>query len=124
MEVAECILLLLYLNQSATPSFLKPILLVFPSTCSLHFIIGALCLHFLSTPCTKLYHCLQNIFLRLSQNITIPLFALARLSAASFNQLPLYSSCPPTSHRPCHRSFCSSQSSYFVFSQKSCFVSI
>ena len=60
---------------------------MFPSTCSLHFIIGALCLHFPSTSCTKLYHCLQNIFLRLSQNITIPLFALACLSAASFNQL-------------------------------------
>ena len=42
----------LHLYQSAAFSFLEPILVMFPSTCSLYFILGRPCLRCLSTSCT------------------------------------------------------------------------
>ena len=56
----------LHLHRFMASSFLKPILLMFPSTWSLHFIFGRPCLRFPSTSCTI------AIFLRSSQNMTIP----------------------------------------------------
>ena len=84
----------LHLHRSAASPFFKPIFFMFPSTCSLHFILGRLCLHFPSTSCTIALRfpstsCSihQSIFLRSSQRITIPphTFVLASLSAAFFN---------------------------------------
>ena len=81
-----------------------------------------------------MYHCLhQNIFLRSSQNMTIlphtihPCqFFCCFLQSQHVHQLP----CTPlfhqlyTAHCSHHRSLCSSQNSYFIFSQTLCFVSI
>ena len=132
MEVAKCISLFpqffltsLHLHQSATSSFLKPTFLIFPPfnpwldlfTFSKYF----------------MFHCLhQNIFIRLSQNMTIPPHTIrpcqlicSFLQSQHVHQLhciflvQLY-----TEHHPHHGSFCSSQNSYFIFSQTSHFASI
>ena len=70
-------------------------------------------------------HCLhQNIFLRSSQNMTIPPHTICPCQLICCflqSQHSHHLHCIPlirqlyTTHRPYHRSFCSSQNSYFIF---------
>ena len=74
-----------------------------------------------------IYHCLhQNIFLRSSQNMTILPHTIRPCQLICFFLLSQHVHqllCIPlvhqlhTTHRPYHRSFCSSQNSFFIFSQ-------
>ena len=74
----------LYLYRSAASSFFKPILLILPSTFPPFHLCSALftfSIHFI-------YYCLhQNIFLRSSQNMTIPSHTIfhSRLICSFFN---------------------------------------
>ena len=85
-------------------------------------------------PTHLMYHYLhQNIFLRLSQNMTILPHTIHHcqlihcfLQTQHVHQLlciPLFYQLY-TAHRPYHRSFCSSQNSYFIFCQTPRFPSI
>ena len=93
MEIAECILLVpqLFLHVLFTYTnllhifLLKPILLLFPSTCSFHFIRSQPCLHFPSTSCTIFF--IKTSFsghLKTWPYHLTP-FTLAILSATFFN---------------------------------------
>ena len=115
MEVVRCISLLpqfflhllsTYLHQSAASSFLKPILLMFSSTCSLHFILGRPCLRFPFTSCTllSLKHVPQVVSkhgLTTSHHLPLPAYLLFP-SIPTCPSAPLYSSCPPTLHCTLH----------------------
>ena len=120
----------LHLHQSATSSFLKPIFLILPSTCSLHFILGHPCLCFLSTLCTIAFIKTSSQVVSkhdhtISHHSPFPAYLLLP-SIPTCPLASLYSSCSPTIHTYCshHRSFCFSQKSYFIFSQTPCFTSI
>ena len=121
-----------HLHQSATSSFLKPILLMFPSTCSLHFILSQPCSHFhlLHVP----HFLYQNVFLRSSQNMIIPpshIICPCQLICCFFQSQHVHQlHCIPhvhqlyTAHCLHHRSFCTFQNSYFIFSKTPSFASI
>ena len=122
MEVAGCIPLLLqssYIFSPPTPIcssfFLKPIFLMFSSTCSLHFILNQPCLCFSSTSYTIAI--IKTSFFRLSQNMTIPphtIHACQLICSFLQPQLVHQLQCIPlvhqfyTAHHSYHRSLCSS----------------
>ena len=88
MELARCILLFLqfflhlfYTYIDITSSFLKPILLMFPSTCPLHFIFSQACLYFPSTSCTIVILKTSSSGCHKTQ-LYLTAFALATLFAA------------------------------------------
>ena len=132
MKMAGCISLLLqlflHLHQSAA-SFFKPILLMFLLTCFLHFIFCQPCLRFPSTLCTIGFtkHLLQVVSKHEHTNshyLPLPAYLLLP-STQHVHQLhgislvhQLY-----IAHCSNHRSFCSSQNSYFIFSQTTHFFS-
>ena len=91
-----------HLQQSATSSFLKPILLMFPSTCFLHFILSQPCLHFhlLHVPFPLSKHLPQVVSKHdhtTSHHLPLPAYLLL-FSIPMCPSAPLYSSCPPTLH--------------------------
>ena len=137
MEVAGCISLLQQLSYTFSPP--TPICRIFPQTnlfyVSFNFlppfhpqsVLFTFSINFMH----HYFH--QNIFLTSPQNITIPPHTIRPfqliccfLQSQHVHQFP----CIPFVHqlytvrRPHHRSFCSSQNSYLIFSQTPRFASI
>ena len=120
----------LHLHQSAMSFFLKPIYLMFPSTCVFYFIFGQPCLHFLSTSCTICFIKTSSLVI---SNMTIPphiVHSCQLISCFLQYQHVHQLLCIPlvhqlyTAHRFHHRSISSSQNNCFIFSHTPCFASI
>ena len=122
----------LHLHQSVTSYFFKPILLMLLSTCSLHFILGRPCLRFPSISCTvplPLSKHLPQVVLKMiipPHTICLCQLICCFLQSQHVHKIlcillvyQLY-----IAHRHHHRSFCSSQNNYFIFSQTPRFASI
>ena len=93
-----------FLLQSATSSFIKPILLMFPSTYSLHFMFGwpVYIFHPFHVPLPSSKHLPQVISKHdhiTSHHTSLPAYLLLPSISISTNpSVPLYSSRPTTLH--------------------------